>query len=183
MVSRKWVGRYGVPIAFAVALGIGAWLVVPTIAEQRRIKKLEPGTRAAYRNLLQLMSNRGIRVFTGQTLRDADLQAALVRAGKSGTTRSWHLLGRAIDAYPVDPDTGKPDRAGRREDLFRILHQTAAVLGFHGLAYRPYPDGPKRYITTTKNGQQRQVWDGGHLEYHGGYASWVDAARAAGVVV
>lgn len=174
MGVREWLDRYGVPLAIASALGVGTYLIMPTLAERRRINRLEPGTRAAYRQFLKLMSNRGIRIHTGQTVRDTAQQAALVESGASGTNRSWHLLGRAIDAYPYDPDTGKPDMQGRRLDLFRIMHETAAVLGFHGLAFRPYPDGPKRYITTSKG----SVWDGGHLEYHGPYNTWAEAADA-----
>ena len=124
------------------------------------------------------MQALGVRIYTGSTLRNLSQQQQLVADGKSGTVNSWHLSGRAIDAYPIDPETGKPDRAGRRIDLFRIMHRAWYDLGGHGLAFRPYPLGPKRLITVTKNGERRKVWDGGHLEFHGPYPNATAALRA-----
>ncbi len=162
MGARKWLDRYGAPVGILAALGIGTWLIMPTITERRRISRLEPATQRAYRTLLRLMSNRGIRIHTGQTKRTDAQQARLVASGRSGTTRSWHLLGRAIDAYPYDPNTGKPDMKGRRVDLFRIMHDTGAALGFRNLAFKD--DGAKRYIRTNKG----NVWDAGHMSFRQG---------------
>ncbi len=157
---------------------LAGYAVIPTLAEKIRINKLAPDVRQVYLQWLARMQDLGIKIHTGQTLRNLSQQQRLVAMGRSGTLNSWHLSGRAIDAYPYDPVTGEIDRAGKNQDLFRIMHQEWAALGGHGLAYRPYPDGPIRRITTTKDGVQRKVWDGGHLEYHGPYANATAAARA-----
>lgn len=165
--------KWGPAVAGAGALAFVGWLVVPSVIETRRINRLEPTTRRAYRALLRLMSNRGMRIHTGQTRRSEAQQRALVEKDKSTTLRSWHLAGRAIDAYPYDPNTGKPDMKGRRVDLFRIMHADAKAIGFKGLAFKP--DGSKRYIRTKRG---RRLWDAGHLQFQGQHRT-VAAAIAA----
>jgi hypothetical protein len=161
-------------LAGTVLAGIGGFKLMASISEQRRIDQLTPDTRDAYLTLLGRLEARGIKVFTGQTRRNRATQERLVKEGKSATINSWHLVDRAIDAYPIDPATGKPDHAGKNQDLFRIMHEEWARLGGHGLAFSPYPGGAVRYINTTKG----KVWDGGHLEFHGPYANAKSAFNA-----
>jgi hypothetical protein len=172
MVDRKWLERWGPPIAGGLAIAVAGWLIAPSVLERQRIAALEPSTRRAYRQLIARLRARGISLYTGQTSRTPALQKRLVAEGKSTTEKSWHLARRAIDAYPIDPRTRKPDLKGVRLDLFRIMHEEAAKLGFRGLAFKT--DGSKRIIQTSKG----PIWDAGHIEYRGGFPN-VAAAMAA----
>jgi len=151
------------------------------------VTALTPDTQAAYAQLELLMFQRhGIRLRRGQTVRSEEQQRRLVETGASAALFSWHLVGRAIDAYPIDPATGQPDMEGRNIDLFRKMHVIWAELGGLGLAFSPYPEGPIRLITVKKNGVPKKIWDGGHLEFHGPFASakqaWLALQSGAGGV-
>lgn len=179
----------------AVALVGGAWwwseeqgeglfdmvtdfLSLLTTSEAERMEKLEPETQSRLRDLIFALGADGIRVYVGQTLRTAAQEKALIEAGRTSATlkHSWHELGRAVDLYPIDPDTGKPDLKGRRVDLFQAMHAKAAELGFRGIAFQA--DGvTKRYITNAKG---KPVWDGGHLECRGPYETMAQAWAAEG---
>lgn len=136
------------------------------------VTALTPDTQYAYAQLEDVMLKKyGIRLRRGQTVRSPAQQAKAVADGASATNISWHMVGRAIDAYPIDPATGVADMQGRNIDLFRKMHREWHALGGLGLAFRPYPEGELRYINTVKNGVPRKTWDGGHLEFHGEYAS------------
>jgi len=174
---RKRIGWQALAVgAGLVALGSYGFL---TMTATGRELLLEAETRARYLRLKAIMAAKGIRLFTGSTRRTSEQQAAVVAKGTSAVkTASWHQSGRAVDAYPIDPVTGKPDLAGKNAGAFRQMHQEWAKLGGSGLAYSPYPDGPMRYLTTSKG----KVWDGGHLEYHGGYPTALAALRASGPV-
>ncbi len=162
-------------IGGAAVLGIG-FLVVPTVVETYRIMGLEPTTKEKYQQLLAYLDGIGIKMFTGSTVRSAAAQAAAVASGHSANSVSWHESGRAIDAYPIDPATGKPDLAGKRLDLFRQYHKAAVGFGFRSLAFTGDPlTGPKRTIQGTKG----PIWDGGHIEYRGSFTSPVAALEAA----
>ncbi len=149
-----------------------------TTSEAQRMEALEPETQSRLRDLILALGTDGIRVYVGQTIRTAAKEKALVAAGKTAATltHSWHELGRAVDLYPIDPDTGKADYAGRRLDLFIAMHAKAKAMGFRGLAFQD--DGvTKRYITNAKG---KPIWDGGHLECRGPYTTIAQAWAAEG---
>lgn len=153
-------------------------LALLTSSEADRMSKLEPVTREELGTLIATLADAGLRVFVGQTLRTAAQEKSNVDAGKTaaGLVYSWHELGRAVDLYPVDPDTGKPDYAGRRVDLFIQMHAAAKLLGWRGIAFEP--DGvTKKTITNSKG---KPVWDGGHLEWRSPHATIVAAVAAEG---
>lgn len=143
--------------------------VVTTLSEKGRIDALEPGTRAAYLKFVARMESLGFGVRTAETVRSQARQDSL--GGQSGNEFSWHQLGRAIDMYPII--NGKVDVDGKDLGVYRIFHKEAEKLGFRSLAFNP--DGSKRLITN-RNGQK--IWDGGHIEFRGPYAT-LAAARAA----
>lgn len=174
MSKRAWI----VLIVLVLLLGGGvvAVKVATTQTEAQKLAALLPQVRAAFERLRSRLAAQGIRLLVGQTRRTADQQAAIYAAGNSGTTKSWHLLGRAVDVYVYGPD-GKPDMDGRHVELYRKLHTEAAREGFRGLAFNA--DGSKRYIT---NAQGKPVWDAGHIEFPEGM-TWAAAAKAAGVKV
>ncbi len=147
-----------------------------TTSEETRLEQLEPETQALVRQLLDQMAAQGIRVFVGSTSRTIAQEKADVAAGKSskGQTYSWHMIGRAVDLYPINPDTGKPDYQGVRNDLYQTLAAVATGLGFRSLAYNG--DGSRHYLQTIKG----SVWDGGHIEFRGGYSSLLAAIQAEG---
>jgi hypothetical protein len=168
--AGPWIGW-----ALAAGLvGLGAYALTKT--EWARLQSLEPETRRRVETLLTLLRNRGIEVSVGSTRRTEAEQQKVIDAEKSAATISWHLSGRAVDIYPLIPGTREPDYKPSRPDLYRIMHQEWARLGGTGIAYKPYPDGPNRIITTSKG---TKLWDGGHIEYHGPYAT-ASAAYLAG---
>jgi hypothetical protein len=113
-------------------------------------------------------------VQVGQTLRTAAQEKTAIDSGHSGVkTASWHESGRAVDLYPINPDTLAPDYNGVRDDLFLQLQQAAVAMGFVQHAYND--DWSRHYIT---NNAGKKIWDGGHIEWHGPYASAVDARDA-----
>lgn len=135
-------------------------------SEAARRAQLLPSAQLALDGLrLQLEEAHGIQTFVGSTLRTTNEQSVLVKGGASDTEASWHLLGRAVDLYVIDPATGQPDMKARtaqpsQGDLYLKLHQVAAEWGWHGIAY-DLATGKKKYL---KSG----AWDGGHLEYREG---------------
>jgi hypothetical protein len=155
---------------------VGDTLADLTSTEEGRLEKLEPTTQSLVRQLLDQLASQGTTVYVGSTIRTVAQEKADVAAGKSskGQVYSWHNLGRAVDLYPVNPDTGKPDYNGVRYDLFSIMASVATSLGFRSLAYNA--DGSRHYLNTVKG----PIWDGGHLEYHGPYSSLSEAIAAEG---
>lgn len=145
-----------------------------TESEETRLQQLEYETQAQVRGLISDLAAQGIAVYVGQTLRSHEAEAAAVAAGRSAVTSySWHEIGRAVDLYPINPDTGSADKAGKRLDLFQAMHAAARERGFRGLAFEA--DGvTKHYLNTSKG----KVWDGGHLEWRSPYGS-ISAAVAA----
>ena len=168
--GREWAGT----IAIAGGL-VGLALMAASQTETAQLARLEPGTRQRALALLTLLRNRGIRVKVTSTLRDEVKQAAAVASGASATSISWHLSGRALDVLVWDDRKGDWDGAGVRDDLWRIVHGEWAKLGGTGLAYKPYPTGPRYFITNTKGAK---VWDGGHLEWKGPFATAAAAYTA-----
>lgn len=150
--------------------------VALTTTDEERIARLSPETQGAAMQLLAALAARGISVKVGQTFRTpADEKAAIDADRSAVTSHSWHELGRAWDLYPIDPGTGSPDMKGANLDLFRAMHETAAQLGWRGLAFDA--DGNRRYITTRSG---KRIWDGGHLEWRAPYASIGEAVAAEG---
>jgi hypothetical protein len=145
-------------------------------AEDARRQLLIPAARDALDALRRdLEENHGVKTFVGSTLRTATEQAVLVKGKASDTNQSWHLLGRAVDLYPINPDTGKPDLDGRRGELFLKMHQVAVGHGWRGIAYSDLETGRRKYL---KNGN----WDGGHLEFPEGM-TWAQAQARAGKAI
>lgn len=168
-----WLGRDGAdPIDV-----IGDAVAELTSSEETRLAQLQPDARAAALQLIAEMAARGYRVRIGQTLRSPAQEKAVIDAGRSAVkSHSWHELGRALDAYPEDPATGK-DAIGNDADLYlyREMHDAAAAIGFRGIAFNA--DGSKRFIT---NAQGKKIWDGGHLEWRAPYGTIAEAVAAEG---
>jgi hypothetical protein len=156
---------------------VADFLALLTSSEVERMEQLEPETQSRLRDLILALGVKGIRVFVGQTHRTAAQEKANIAAGKTSAnlTHSWHELRRAVDLYPYDPDTNKPDLDGRRVDLFRAMHDEAKAIGFHGIAFND--DGSKKLLTNAKG---KRIWDGGHLECRGPYATIAEAWAAEG---
>lgn len=151
--------------------------VVSNATETLRISSLVPSAQSALADLRATLETKyNLRTFVGQTIRTATQEKELIESGKtSGTlTHSWHEVGRAIDLYPYNPDTNRPDMDGSRVDLFRIMHNEAANQGWRGIAFNP--DGSKRLITNSKG---KKIWDGGHLEWREGL-TWDEAFAKLG---
>jgi len=149
-----------------------------TSSETSRMDRLQPEVQTQLLNLIGVLADQGVKVYVGSTLRTPAQEKANVDAGRTsaGLKYSWHELGRAVDLYPVDPDTNKPDTAGRRVDLFIAMHAAAKALGWRGIAFEA--DGTtKKYI---KNSKGKPVWDAGHLEWRSPHATIVAAIAAEG---
>lgn len=154
--------------AIAVAaglIGLGAYAV--SRLDSVKLLSLDPEMRRRVEVLIARLAARGIKLKLGSATRTEAEHAKAIAEGKTATKVTWHFSGRGLDVYVYDPNTGKPDLAGKRLDLYRIVHQEWARLGGQGLAFLPYPDGPVRYITGAKG----PIWDGAHLEFHGPYAT------------
>lgn len=175
MNARTWF-LIGAGLVACVLLFGGGTAIVKAVKkarsrrEETNLAGLQPSARRALEQLIARLEARGVKVLVGSTLRDADEQAAILARGSSATSQSWHLLGRAVDLYPIGPD-GVADLAGKHVELFRTMHAEAAALGWRGIAFNP--DGSKRFITTNKG----KVWDGGHLELRDGM-TWAAAFDA-----
>jgi hypothetical protein len=92
--------------------------VVLTTTEEYRLSQLEPETQSMVRQLIQELANQGLQVQVGQTLRTTAQEKAAIDAGRSAVkTASWHQSGRAVDLYPIDPDSNQPDLSGHRLPL------------------------------------------------------------------
>lgn len=145
-------------------------------SEQAKVDKLQAEVAAALQLLIDDLASAGLETYVGQTLRTkAEEKAAVDSEHSAVTTHSWHELGRAVDLYPINPDTGHWDSAGARVDLYQQMVAAAEARGFTSLAFND--DGTKR-ILHTKTGHA--FWDGGHLEFHGPYASIAAAVAAEG---
>jgi hypothetical protein len=152
------------------------FLALLTTSETSRMEALEPETQSKLHDLiLALGTQDGLRVYVGQTRRTSAQEKANYAAGKTSAhlTHSWHELGRAVDLYPINPDTGQPDHDGVRVDLFRVMHDRAKALGWHGIAFED--DGRKKIL---RNALGKAIWDGGHLENRGSYATIAEAWAA-----
>jgi len=155
---------------------VGDLMYSLTTSEEDKIAALQQETQSKLRDLiLALWDQDQLRVFVGQTKRTAAQEKANYEAGKTSAhlTHSWHELGRAVDLYPYNPDTGEPDLKGKRVDLFRVMHNRAKAMGFHGIAFND--DGSQKIIV---NANGKKIWDGGHLEDRGSYTTIAQAWAA-----
>ena len=147
-----------------------------TTSDETRLSQLEPSTQGQVRLLIQELANQGIAVKVGQTLRTSAQEKDAIDSGHSAVkTVSWHQLGRAVDLYPIDPDTGAADLNGARDDLFQSMVSVARGLGFRSLAYED--DGVTRHYI---QGSKGKIWDGGHLEWRAPYATIAEAVATEG---
>jgi hypothetical protein len=156
---------------------VGDLWVQMTTSEEQRIAQLQPEVQAEFRSLLADWSQAGILVDVGQTLRTAAQEKSLVEMGRTSKNLkvSWHQLGRAVDVYPVDPDTGVGDRDGKHLDRFRLMHAIAERRGWRSLAFNA--DGSKRLI---ENANGKLIWDGGHIEWREPYSTIAQAISTEG---
>ena len=91
-------------------------IVVLTTTEDYRLSQLESETEQQVRQLLANLQAQGLTVQVGQTLRTAAQEKTAIDSGHSGVkTASWHESGRAVDLYPINPDTLAPDYNGVRD--------------------------------------------------------------------
>lgn len=167
---------------------LGDFLVDFSQSDEQKLSQLEPDTQAKVRLLINNLANgvlddtgtlRVIRIHIGQGKRTPAQEKAVIAAGRSAIgekDHSYHEVGRAVDLYPINPDTGEPDLNGVRDDLFRTMHEAAWNVGLGGLAYSPYPFGSRRLI----NGKKGPIWDGGHVQNPGPYSSANEAWEAEG---
>jgi hypothetical protein len=153
-------------------------LALLTSTEASRVDQLQPEVQTQLLSLIGTLADQGLKVYVGSTRRTAAQEKANVDKGvtSAGLTYSWHELGRAVDLYPVDPDTGKPDLAGKRLDLFIQMHAAAKAAGWRGIAFEA--DGVTRHYLTNSKG--KKVWDGGHLEWRAPHATIAAAVAAEG---
>jgi hypothetical protein len=152
----------------AVAGGlVGLALFAVSKTDAVKLAGLEPETARRVQELQRRMAARGIKTKITVGRRSPEQQLKEVEQGDSAVTIGWHMSGRAADLLVWDDKLGAWDEAGRREDLYRLMHQEWFNLGGHGLAYSPYPTGPVHRITTKKG----KVWDAGHVEYHGPFTT------------
>lgn len=163
-------------IIAAVLLVLGGGAVVVrklTKSEETRRDQLQPSARAALERLLARCEARGVECFVGSTGRSTEQQLANIEAGLSDTKDSWHLLGLAVHVVPLVD--GEPDVKVAREDLLRIVHEEAAAVGFHQIAYVDLKTWKKKYL---KSG----AWDANHFEWRQGrtYAQAKAALAAKG---
>ena len=146
-------------------------LVVLTTSEESRLQNLEPETQQKVRELLATLQAQGLTVYVGQTFRTSAQEQSAIDSGHSAVrTHSWHESGRAVDLYPIDPDSLQPDLNGKRDDLFIQMQQAAVAMGFNQIAY---DSGWQRVYHTNNAG--KKFWDGGHIEWHGPFVSASDA--------
>lgn len=153
-------------------------LTLLTSSETARMDQLQDEPKQKLLELIGTLADQGIRVYVGQTLRTAAAEKSNVDKGvtSAGLQYSWHELGRAVDLYPIDDNTGKPDYAGVRLDLFSAMHAAAKAAGWRGIAFEA--DGTTRHYLTNSKG--KKIWDGGHLEWRSPYPTLVAAIDAEG---
>jgi len=155
---------------------IGDAIVELTTSDESRLSQMQPDAETATRQLIAQLAGQGMKVHVGQTFRTPAQEKSAIDSGHSGVkTHSWHELGRAVDLYPIDPDTGSPDLNGTRLDLFQQMHAVAESIGFHSIAFNA--DGTRHLIT---NNAGKKIWDGGHLEWRPPYGTIAEAWQAEG---
>lgn len=146
-----------------------------TAGELARVALLIPECRERVLQVIAAMGARGLAVHVGDTLRTQAQQAAAQARGATSVhqDRSWHQLGRAADLRKCFAD-GSVDETTHDEGFFRALWEEARAVGLRSLAF--HDDGTKLLIHTTHG----DVWDAGHVEWRGSFATLADAFAAEG---
>jgi hypothetical protein len=144
--------------------------LVPT-SELARLDELCPTSRPKFDALIAAMLARGYVCRIGQVRRSKAQQAAAIAAGTTSKNQklSWHFLGRAVDFRRELPDGSMDQTTSGPDDFWRALYAEATKLGLRSLAY--HPDGSKLLL----NGK---IFDGGHVEDRGDYATLALAVAA-----
>ncbi|MBF2527033.1 M15 family metallopeptidase, partial [Listeria seeligeri] len=105
------------------------------------VNKLADNTKAAARKLLDWSENSGIEVLIYETIRTKEQQAANVANGASQTTRSYHLVGQALDFVMAKGRT--VDWGAYRSDKGKKFVAKAKSLGFEwGGDWSGFVDNP-----------------------------------------
>lgn len=154
---RRWFFIVGLLVILLIGSGVGIKLIT-TAGELLRIQGLLPPVRKALQTLREKLAGVGIRTAVRSTRRTPTEQAELVALGKSDTSQSFHVIGRAVDVYVFGPDD-KLDLDGKYEDRYLTMHKIAATLGFTNVAYDAA--WKPKYL---KSGAR----DLGHLQFTGG---------------
>ncbi|HAC5626886.1 M15 family metallopeptidase [Listeria monocytogenes] len=92
------------------------------------VNKLADNTKAAARKLLDWAENNGIEVLIYETIRTKEQQSANVASGASQTTRSYHLVGQALDFVMAKGNT--VNWGGYRSANAKKFIAKAKALGF-----------------------------------------------------
>ncbi|EAE4687237.1 M15 family peptidase [Listeria monocytogenes] len=105
------------------------------------VNKLADNTKAAARKLLDWAENSGIEVLIYETIRTKEQQSANVASGASQTTRSYHLVGQALDFVMAKGKT--VDWGAYRSDKGKKFVAKAKSLGFEwGGDWSGFVDNP-----------------------------------------
>ncbi|EFQ8009885.1 M15 family peptidase [Listeria monocytogenes] len=105
------------------------------------VNKLADNTKAAARKLLEWAENSGIEVLIYETIRTKEQQSANVASGASQTTRSYHLVGQALDFVMAKGKT--VDWGAYRSDKGKKFVSKAKSLGFEwGGDWSGFVDNP-----------------------------------------
>jgi len=146
-----------------------------TDGELSRLAQLIPECRERVQQTITAMAMRGLDVYVGQTMRTQTEQAEAQARGTTSVnqSRSWHQLGRAADLRKRNPD-GTVDESTHDMAFFEALFEEATKVGLRSLAFRK--DGSRLLIHTTHG----DVWDAGHVEWRGNYATLAEAFAAEG---
>ena len=122
--------------------------------EERRMKTLEPSTKAFVVSILAWARANGIPAILGETHRSQAEQAKAIEEGKSAIKEGqtgWHQYGRAFHLVIVNPKTKLLD-----EEAYKKVGAEVRRRGGEWL-------GDKTLITS-----KGQVQDLAHFEYHPG---------------
>jgi peptidoglycan LD-endopeptidase CwlK len=115
----------------------------PTYHERniQNIEKLADHTKVAAKKWYDYCVRNGIDILIYETLRTKEKQEEYVREGVSQTTRSYHLVGQALDFVPIV--NGKADWNGYGNPKIQQAIAYAKMLGFTwGGDWKTFKDKP-----------------------------------------
>jgi hypothetical protein len=122
--------------------------------EERRMKTLEPSTKAFVIAILAWARSNGIPAILGETHRSQAEQARAIEEGKSAIKEGqtgWHQYGRAFHLVIINPRTRLLDEEAYKKVGAEVRRRGGEWLG-------------DRTLTTARG----QVQDLAHFEYHPG---------------
>lgn len=133
--------------------------------EERRLRTLEPSTRAFVATVIAWARSNGIPAVLGETYRSEDEQARQAREGRTAIPEGktgWHQYGRAFHLVIVDPKTRLLDEAAYERVGAEVRKRGGEWLG-------------DRTLKTSRG----TVRDLAHFEYHPGMklSSFRDSAQ------